>query len=66
MNIRGLVRTSKNSKILILYILPFIFDNGSYMNLIANVNDPEVRTQINNGTLNYDDLIFLPISVTIN
>mgnify|MGYP001185630727 FL=1 len=42
-------------------ILPFIFDDGSFMNLIANVNDPDVRTQINNGTLNYDDLIFLPM-----
>ena len=41
-------------------ILPLYFDNGSFMN-VTNVNDPDIRTQINNGTLNYDDLIFLPM-----
>ena len=39
-------------------ILPFLFDNGSFMNLVVNVNDPDIRAQINNGTLAYDDLIF--------
>ena len=42
-------------------ILPFLFDNGSFMNLVVNVNDPDIRAQINNGTLAYDDLIFLPM-----
>ena len=41
-------------------ILPFIFDSGSFMNMAVNVNDPDVRAQINNGTLNYDDLLFVP------
>ena len=42
-------------------IVPYLFDSGSYTNLIVNVNDPEIRAQINNGTLAYDDLIFLPM-----
>ena len=42
-------------------ILPFMFDSGSFMNLAVNVNNPDIRTQINNGTLNYDDLIFVPM-----
>ena len=42
-------------------ILPFIFDSGSFMNMAVNVNDPDVRAQINNGTLNYDDLLFVPM-----
>ena len=40
-------------------LLPFIFDSGSFMNMAVNVNDPDVRAQINNGTLNYDDLLFV-------
>tara|TARA_B100000886_G_scaffold97046_1_gene64399 strand:- start:4005 stop:6929 length:2925 start_codon:yes stop_codon:yes gene_type:complete len=42
-------------------ILPFIFDSGSFMNMAVNVNDPDVRAQINNGTLNYNDLLFVPM-----
>ena len=42
-------------------ILPFLFDSGSYINLIVNVNNPLVTDQINDGDLAYGDLLFLPM-----
>ena len=42
-------------------ILPFLFDNGSWINQLLNVNNPLIQEQINEGELNYSDLTFYPM-----
>ena len=42
-------------------ILPFLFDNGSWINQLLNVNNPLIQDQINEGQLNYSDLTFYPM-----
>jgi len=42
-------------------ILPFLFDEGSFMMTVVNVNNPIIKQQINNGELSYSDIIFLPM-----
>ncbi len=42
-------------------ILPFVFDQGSFIDVPINVNDPLVQQQINSGQLSYSDLNFYPM-----
>ena len=42
-------------------ILPFIFDQASFIDIPINVNDPLVQQQINSGQLSYSDLSFYPM-----
>ena len=39
-------------------ILPFLFDEGSFIDLILNVNNPSVQDQINSGDIRYGQMIF--------
>jgi len=42
-------------------ILPFLFDQGSWINQLLNVNNPLIQEQINDGELRYSDLTFNPM-----
>ena len=42
-------------------IIPFMWNEGAFQNLIVNVNDPAVRAQIANGDVGFNELVFLPM-----
>ena len=42
-------------------IIPYLFDEGSFTDLILNVNDPLIMQQINNGEIPYNFLSFIPM-----
>lgn len=39
-------------------ILPFMFDPGTWADLVVNINDPLIQEQINNEQIAYSDLFF--------